>query len=265
MIDTLAKPSASRFNEPTPMQRNNLSYYDQWATQWWQAEATVAPLNRLNPLRFQFFDRYVSDWRSLKVLDVGCGGGFTSEFLARRGAHVTGIDQSLACVEAASHHASETGLSICYQQSQAEQLPFNDATFDSVVCVDVLEHVDSPLQTIAEISRVLKPGGQFCFDTINRTWRSKLVMIWLLENALGQIPKGIHDWQKFITPAELSDMLGQHSMTIQEISGFDLFGGGLLGSCRRLLKYYRTGQFHVDFDSNNNSTQVMYIGVAIKR
>ncbi|MEO1388421.1 MAG: bifunctional 2-polyprenyl-6-hydroxyphenol methylase/3-demethylubiquinol 3-O-methyltransferase UbiG [Cyanobacteria bacterium J06634_6] len=244
------------------MQRNNLSYYDEWAHQWWQQSATVAPLNRLNPLRFQFFDRYISDWRSLRVLDVGCGGGFTCEFLARRGAKVTGIDQSMACIKAASNHAIETGLTIDYQQSQAEQLPFDDALFDVVICVDVLEHVESPSQTLAEISRVLKPGGQFCFDTINRTWRSKLVMIWLLENTLRQIPQGVHDWHKFVTPAELTEMLEKQNMSVQQITGFDLFGGGFLGKLQRLLKYYRTGQFQVDFNAANSSQEVMYIGVA---
>ena len=170
------------------MQRNNLSYYDEWAPQWWQADGTVAPLNRLNPLRFQFFDRYIADWQGLKVLDVGCGGGFTCEFLARRGASVTGVDLSAKCIEAASRHAAEVGLSIDYVCAQGEALPFEADAFDVVTCVDVLEHVADVRGAIAQIARVLKPSGTFCFDTINRTWQSKLVMIWLLENTLRQIP-----------------------------------------------------------------------------
>ena len=245
------------------MQRNNLSYYDQWAPQWWQETATAAPLSQLNPLRFQFFDAYISEWQQLKVLDVGCGGGFTCEFLAKRGARVIGIDQSAACIEAANHHASEAGLNIDYCQSQAERLPFDDATFDAVVCVDVLEHVESPQQTIAEISRVLKPGGQFCFDTINRTWQSKLVMIWLLENALRQIPQGIHDWHKFITPAELTAMLGRQGMQPTSITGFNLFGPpGLPGKWQTLQQYRRSGQLQVEFGSQRD--RIMYIGIANK-
>lgn len=247
------------------MQRNNLSYYDQWAKGWWQDSATVAPLNRLNPLRFQFFDRYISNWRSLKVLDVGCGGGFTCEFLAHKGAQVTGIDQSLACIEAASQHAKQANLKINYKQGEAEQLPFADQTFDVAICVDVLEHVHSPQQTITEINRVLKPGGSFCFDTINRTWQSKLVMIWLLENITQQIPRGVHDWRKFITPTELTNMMTARKMTVNTITGFDLFGKGIAGKWKRLRKYQQTGELQVDFDSQKHASQnIMYIGVANK-
>lgn len=245
------------------MQRNDLSYYDQWAPQWWQETATAAPLSQFNPLRFQFFDIYIPEWRQLKVLDVGCGGGFTCEFLAQRGAQVTGIDQSAACIEAANRHAIASNLNIDYCQSQAEQLPFDDATFDAVVCVDVLEHVESPQQTIAEISRVLKPGGQFCFDTINRTWQSRMVMIWLLENVLRQISPGIHDWNKFITPAELTDMAEQAGMQPLSITGFNMFGPpGLRDKWQTLRQYQRSGQLQISFDPQRD--RIMYIGVATK-
>jgi len=241
------------------MQRNNLSYYDQWASQWWQANATVAPLNRLNPLRFQFFDQYVPNWKGLKVLDVGCGGGFTCEFLAARGAHVTGIDQSTSCIAAAKQHAEEENLNIDYHQGYSENLPFNDATFDIVVCVDVLEHVADVPQTIFEISRTSKPNGLVFFDTINRTWQSKLVMIWLLENTLRQIPCGIHDWRKFITPTELSELLLKNNIQPTHITGFDLFGKGLLGKWQSLQRYWQSGQFEVNF--GQESDRIMYIGV----
>lgn len=242
------------------MQRNNLSYYDQWAAQWWNKSATVAPLSRLNPLRFQFFDQYITDWRGLSVLDIGCGGGFTCEFLAERGAQVTGIDQSAACIAAASRHADEVNLKISYQQGYAEQLPFHDAAFDVVVCVDVLEHVEDPQQTIAEIGRVLGPSGWFCFDTINRTWQSKLVMIWLLENTLRQIPCGVHDWDKFIKPAELVGMIEEQKMQTVAVNGFDLFGKGVLGKWKSLRRYWESGEFQVSFEGD----RVMYIGAATK-
>ena len=253
------------------MQRNNLSYYDQWADQWWNQSATVAPLNRLNPLRFQFFDQHILSWKGLKVLDVGCGGGFTCEFLAERGAQVTGVDQSAACILAASAHAADMDYSIEYQRSEAEQLPFADDSFDVVTCVDVLEHVDNARETVAQISRVLKPGGRFCFDTINRTWQSRLVMIWLLENTLRQIPCGVHDWRKFITPAELTDMLKRQGMEEVAIAGFDLFGKGIIGKWKRLRQYQTCGEFQTSFDTADDSPakkrrrqQVMYIGVAVK-
>ena len=244
------------------MQRNNLSYYDQWASQWWQESATVAPLNRLNPLRFQFFDQYVSNWKGLKVLDVGCGGGYTCEFLAARGAHIVGIDQSASCIEAAKQHATEVNLTIDYRQGYSENLPFDTETFDIVVCVDVLEHVADLPQTILEISRVIKPNGLFLFDTINRTWQSKLVMIWLLENTLRQIPCGVHDWGKFITPSELSELLHKNGIQPTAITGFDLFGTGILGKWKSLQRYWQSGQFEVNFSPE--ADRIMYIGVGTK-
>ena len=235
----------------------------------------VAPLNLLNPLRFYFFDKYIDSWQGLNVLDVGCGGGFTCEFLAMRSAKVTGIDQSAACIASAGAHAKEVSYAIDYaidyRQGEAERLPFEDGAFDVVTCVDVLEHVDDPAKAIAQMSRVLKPGGYFCFDTINRTWQSKLVMIWLLENTLRQIPRGVHDWHKFITPDELRAMLIQQQLEEVAIAGFDLFGKGVLEKWTRWRHYQGCGGFRVSFDNANTSAaekrhrqRVMYIGVAVK-
>lgn len=241
------------------MQRNNLLFYDQQASQWWDETATIFALNRLNPLRFQYFDRVIPDWRGLTVLDVGCGGGYTCEFLAERGAIVTGIDQSAACVDVARRHAATNGLAIAYHEGVGESLPFPAQSFDVVVCVDVLEHVDCPATVVSEIGRVLKPGGWFCFDTINRTWRSRWIMIWLLEDILRQIPRGVHDWNKFLRPDELQQYLKQHNFSDIQIHGFDLFGRNAIANLRALQYFWRTGEFQVQFDDD---TQVMYIGVA---
>jgi 2-polyprenyl-6-hydroxyphenyl methylase/3-demethylubiquinone-9 3-methyltransferase len=243
------------------MIRNNLLFYDQQAAGWWQEDATIAPLNRLNPLRFQYFDQSIPNWNGLKVLDVGCGGGFTSEFLAKRGAKVWGIDQSAACIEAAKAHARLSNLDIHYRVGMAEALPWEDSCFDVVVCVDVLEHVKDPRQAIAEIARVLKPGGLFCFDTVNRTVRSRLIMLWLLENLLRQIPPGIHDWRKFITPQELTHWSYQVGLGNIRISGFNLFGSTVAEHIAAYRHYQRTGNFQARFDQD---TRVMYIGTAIK-
>ncbi|MEM6590493.1 MAG: bifunctional 2-polyprenyl-6-hydroxyphenol methylase/3-demethylubiquinol 3-O-methyltransferase UbiG [Cyanobacteria bacterium P01_C01_bin.73] len=243
------------------MERNDLAFYDQQAPQWWDETATIFPLNKLNPLRFQFFDQYISNWSGLQVLDVGCGGGYTCEFLARRGAVVTGIDQSSACIGAAQDHGQQMGLTINYYIGVSEQLPFESDRFDVVTCVDVLEHVQSVAATVAEISRVLKPGSLFLFDTINRTWQSRLLMIWLLEDWLQLIPRGIHNWHQFVPPGELAQSLMQAKLSDINIQGFDLLGRNPLAQLQTLWHYWQTGNFRANFDAN---TQVFYIGTARK-
>ncbi|MBW4531353.1 MAG: bifunctional 2-polyprenyl-6-hydroxyphenol methylase/3-demethylubiquinol 3-O-methyltransferase UbiG [Aphanothece saxicola GSE-SYN-MK-01-06B] len=239
--------------------RNNLSFYDQQAACWWDESATIFPLSQLNPLRCLFFDRFVPQWRHLRVLDVGCGGGYTCEFLARRGAGLSGVDRSGPCIDAARSHASEMGLEIDYRVGLAEQLPFASGCFDVVICVDVLEHVDRPDAVIAEIARVLAPGGIFCFDTINRTFRSRLTMIWLLETLLRLIPAGVHDWERFVTPEALEGWLLASGFSAIRMQGMDLFGRGPLRTLGRLLHYLRTGGFQVAFDQD---LAVMFIGTA---
>lgn len=243
----------------TRITRNDLSFYDAQAAHWWDETSTIYPLRRLNPLRFQYFDRFVSDWNGLRVLDVGCGGGYTCEFLARRGAKVWGIDQSAACIQSAQAHAEQELLSIDYCHGVGEALPWGDRTFDVVICVDVLEHVESPAQTLAEIRRVLKPGGLFCFDTLNRTWQSRLVMIWLLEDLLKEIPRGIHDWKKFITPQELTMLLQQNDFSSISLNGFNLFGSNPVEYFVTLQHYWKTGDFRIRFDAD---TSIMYVGTA---
>lgn len=241
------------------MERNNLAFYDQQAVQWWSETATIFPLSKLNPLRFQYFDRFIPNWRGLKVLDVGCGGGYTCEFLAHRGAKVTGIDPSAACIEAAKSHAEKIGLTIDYHVGMGEALPFTCDGFDVVVCVDVLEHVQSVATTVTEMSRVLNSGGLFCFDTINRTWQSRWMMIWLLEDVLRQIPRGIHDWHQFVPPEELHQLLTQAGFSPVTLQGFDLLGRTPLAQITNLIHFLKTGGFQVRFDNN---TEVMYIGTA---
>ncbi|WP_236550540.1 bifunctional 2-polyprenyl-6-hydroxyphenol methylase/3-demethylubiquinol 3-O-methyltransferase UbiG [Cyanobium sp. Copco_Reservoir_LC18] len=239
--------------------RNNLAFYDQQAASWWEPSATIFPLSRLNPPRFLFFDQFITHWENRRVLDVGCGGGYTCEFLARRGAVVTGIDRSAACIAAARSHAAASGLEITYRVGIAEELPFAAGSFDVVVCVDVLEHVDRPEAVVAEMGRVLTPGGSLCFDTINRTVRSRLTMIWLLETLLRLIPAGVHDWRRFVPPAELRRWLEASGFAAVTMRGLDLFGRGPLRTLGRLIHYRRTGGFQVGFD---HDLAVMFIGVA---
>jgi 2-polyprenyl-6-hydroxyphenyl methylase / 3-demethylubiquinone-9 3-methyltransferase len=242
------------------MKRNDLEFYDRTAAEWWDQDAKIYALHHLNLPRFSYFDRHVPYWQGVVVLDVGCGGGFSCEFMAQRGAIVHGIDQSPNCIAIAQDHAIKQNLAIDYQQGFAEALPYAAHTFDAVVCVDVLEHVADLRQTVAEVHRVLKPGGLFLFDTINRTYRSRLVMIWLLENLLQEIPRGIHDWHKFINPAELISLM-QEGFTAIEIKGFNILGETWLQNIQAYRHYKQTGGFQVSISDN---LSVSYIGKAVK-
>lgn len=168
----------------------------------------------VNPGRSAYFrellvDRLRLDPAHLDLLDVGCGGGLLAEEFARMGCRVTGIDRSLPTLGAARAHASAAGLAIDYREGSADALPFEARRFDVVSCCDVLEHVDDPERVLAGIARVLRPGGVFVFDTINRTLRSKLVAIKLAQDwrPTRFIPRDVHVWEKFIRPAELSAWL----------------------------------------------------------
>ena len=243
------------------VKRNDLEFYDRSAGQWWQPDAKIFALYHLNPLRFEYFDRHIANWQGLKVLDVGCGGGFSCEFIAARKAQAFGIDQSQNCIAIAKAHAAGSGLEIDYQSGTAECLPYPANSFDVVLCVDVLEHVADLKQAIAEIHRVLKPGGVFFFDTINRTFKSQLIMIWLLEEILQEIPRGIHDWKKFIKPEELIDLMQHNGFINFEFKGFNLFGDKVWEHLVAYWRYKKTGDFSV---SINDNTSVMYIGKAEK-
>lgn len=189
--------------------KNNLEQYETMAHLWWEKNGPFWALAHINAGRFEYFDACVKNWNELNTLDVGCGGGFTCETLAKKGAKVSGIDRAGRLIDVANAHAQAQGLSIAYHKGNGEALPFEEASFDVVTCFDVLEHVYDLARILSEIQRVLKPGGFFFFDTINRTWASRMIVVWLLENVVRLVPKGTHDWTMFITPAELSLALGE--------------------------------------------------------
>jgi 2-polyprenyl-6-hydroxyphenyl methylase/3-demethylubiquinone-9 3-methyltransferase len=185
--------------------------YDRLADGWWDPSASLYTLrSALNPARFPYLRRTMTetleiDPKGIAVLDVGCGGGLLAEEFAALGCRVTGVDPSSASLAAARAHAAESGLAIEYVEGTGEALPFEDRSFDVVYCCDVLEHVDDVRKTLAEIARVLKPGGAFLYDTINRTLRSNLVMIKLMQewDSTRCMEPNLHDWRMFIRPREL--------------------------------------------------------------
>ena len=201
--------------------------YDRIAADWWSDDSFMALLrNAVNAPRFAYFhealvQRFSRSPQLLSVLDVGCGGGLLAERFAAIGCDVTGIDRSVPTLNAARTHATSLGLSIRYEEGSAQKLPFKDAQFGVVCCCDVLEHVEDVDSVVGEIARVMKPGGIFFFDTINRTWLSKLLAIkfaqdWALTRL---VPRNVHVWEQFIRPQELAASLERHGLTAHEFAG----------------------------------------------
>jgi 2-polyprenyl-6-hydroxyphenyl methylase / 3-demethylubiquinone-9 3-methyltransferase len=183
--------------------RNDLTIYDKAAAAWWSDDIRwVRTLKNLVPGRLAWFDGLI-DWRGKAVLDLGCAGGFMAEALTARGAQVTGIDPAKAAIAAARSHATASGLDITYVVGTGEALPYTDAAFDAIVCVDVLEHVADLSRVLAEVARTLRPGGLFLFDTINRNPLARFATITVAEDILHLLPRGTHDPAMFIKPAEL--------------------------------------------------------------
>ena len=199
---------------------NDLTIYDTWAPQWWTGSARwLSTLHNLVPARLAYFDKLVSRWDGGDVLDLGCGGGFMSVALARRGAQVTAIDPSAGAIDAGQRHAAEKRLDIDFRRGFGEDLDMPDSSVDVVVCVDVLEHVTDVPRTLDEITRVLRPGGMFLFDTINRNWLARLLVVTMAEDVLRLLPKGAHDPDLFIKPGELRGQLSQRGFEDIRLAG----------------------------------------------
>lgn len=183
--------------------RNDLTIYDTVADRWWSDDIRwVRTLKNLVPGRLVWFDRQI-DWAGKTVLDLGCAGGFMAEALAQRSADVTGIDPAAGAIDAARAHARTGSLRIGYDVGVGEALPYDSASFDAVVCVDVLEHVADLNKVLAEVARILRPGELFLFNTINRNLLARLATITIAEDILRLLPRGTHDPAMFIKPAEL--------------------------------------------------------------
>ena len=230
---------------------NDLTIYDALAESWWQAGSQLHLLARMNPARFAYFDSIVQDWRGLRVLDLGCGGGLATSCLTQRGATVVGLDLSRASLHVAARHPwGAVQATPDFACGRAEALPLADASFDIVWCTDVLEHLTDLSVAIAQIARVLKPGGLFLYDTLNRTWLSRLLAIWFWEYLAGLAPRGTHDWRLFITPSELYHLLTHYDLQPRGIHGMlPVWMSPRQGWRFRLTRY----------------TGILYLGYATKR
>lgn len=199
--------------------RNNLAIYDEVAEAWWSDDIRwVRTLKNLVPGRLAWFDRHAT-WTGKTVLDLGCAGGFMAEALAEKGAQVTGIDPAAQAIDVARAHAASARHNIRYDVGVGESLPYEEEAFDYVVCVDVLEHVQDLDQVLREVARVLRPGGLFLFDTINRNPIARLATITMAEDVLGLLPKGTHDPEMFIKPAELRAALKRANLVPGPFTG----------------------------------------------
>ena len=200
--------------------------YHREAHTWWDDESFLSILRvAVNPVRLDYLDSILQKLgikpEGLQALDVGSGGGYLSEELSRLGMIVSGVDPAPASIAVAKIHAQQNGLTIDYRVAQAESLPFTNDTFDLVTCCDVLEHVQDLDRTLSEVARVLKPGGMFLYDTINRTFMTRLGVIFVAQEfpPTRFFPPDTHDWSMFIKPNELVDCLQQHGIVNREVLG----------------------------------------------
>lgn len=182
---------------------SEVAKFDALASRWWDPNGEFRPLHEINPLRLDWIRQYV-DLSGCRALDVGCGGGILTEAMAGAGAVVTGIDMADKPLGVARLHQVESGAAVEYEQTTAEELASRHAgRYDVVTCLEMLEHVPAPSRVVAAVAELARPGGHVFFSTINRNPKSFLFAIVGAEYVLGLLPKGTHEYQKFIRPSEL--------------------------------------------------------------
>ncbi|MFC1748580.1 bifunctional 2-polyprenyl-6-hydroxyphenol methylase/3-demethylubiquinol 3-O-methyltransferase UbiG [Pseudomonadota bacterium] len=196
-----------------------VSKFEELASRWWDPNSEFKPLHDINPLRLNYIDER-AHVTGKKILDVGCGGGILAESMARRGAVVTGIDAGKAPLTVAKLHALESGIQLDYQQITAEQMAAeHPGEYDIVTCMEMLEHVPDPASVIAACAQLVKPGGHVFFSTINRTPKGYMFAIVGAEYLLNMLPKGTHDYKKFIRPSEMDAWIREADLETRNISG----------------------------------------------
>jgi 2-polyprenyl-6-hydroxyphenyl methylase/3-demethylubiquinone-9 3-methyltransferase len=192
-----------------------LAKFSALAHRWWDPQGEFRPLHDINPLRLDWIAQHAS-LGGARVLDVGCGGGILAEAMAKRGARVTGIDLSEKALRVAQLHLLESKLEIRYEMAAAEDFA---GEFDVVTCMELLEHVPDPSRMVAACARLVRPGGQVFFSTINRNPKSYLFAVVGAEYVLGLLPKGTHDYARFIKPSELARWTRAAGLRTDELIG----------------------------------------------
>ena len=202
------------------LDHDEVNKFDELAAKWWDKDGEFRPLHQINPLRVDFIEER-SSMKDKKVLDVGCGGGILAEALSELGANVTGIDASENTIGVAKSHSRSIGSDVIYIQNTIEEYMSShpNEKFDVITCLEMLEHVPSPNEIIKSCSNLLKDDGNIFFSTINRNPRSYLFAVIGAEYILNLLPKGTHDYEKFIKPSELAKWIREAGLNSKETIG----------------------------------------------
>jgi len=198
---------------------DEIAKFEAMAEEWWDPTGKFKPLHKINPIRLDYIDRQVK-LATATVLDVGCGGGLLAEGMASRGATVTGIDRSPKALAVARLHSEQSGVNVKYVENDAESWAETHRNhYDAVTCLEVLEHVPDVPRTVAACAAMIKPGGHFFFATLNRNPVSYIKAILGAEYILGWLPKGTHEYAKFIKPSEMNVALRMADLEIRDLRG----------------------------------------------
>lgn len=206
---------------PPNVDAGEIAKFEALAQRWWDPAGEFRPLHELNPLRLAFIKERTR-LAGARALDVGCGGGILAEAMAREGANVLGIDLAQAALQVAQLHALESGAQLEYRLASSEELASAaHETFDIVTCMEMLEHVPEPDRVLADIARLLRPGGQLFVSTINRNLKAFLLAIVGAEYLLRLLPRGTHDYARFIRPSELAGWARRAGLEVVDIVGIE--------------------------------------------
>lgn len=208
--------------DPINVDPAELEKFSNLAHHWWDMDSEFKPLHMINPLRLGWIDEYAS-LEGKKVLDVGCGGGILADSMARKGAHVTGIDLATKSLRVAQLHALETGTpNIQYREVAVEALAAEQpASFDVVTCMEMLEHVPDPASVVRACAQLVKPGGWVFFSTINRNAKAFGLAIVGAEYVLNMLPRGTHEYAKFLRPSEMAGFCRQAGLVLEHSKGLE--------------------------------------------